>query len=194
MLRRAFPLLLAALVIAPTLAQDRIVSPTMQRNAAAAQATYYPERLNWEHKKPEDVGMNPALVNEAVKIAMDSETQGPKDMALFLHSSFGKEPFSTIVGPIVNAVCGLIAKFDPEFQQRLRQNIILGGGGSQLKGLDRVIEASLREYGGAKVTRVNDATYAGAVGALKLAMSMPTHGWTALKAFAAPKKTTTAAA
>ena len=100
MLRRAFPLLLAALVIAPTLAQDRIVSPTMQRNAPAAQATYYPERLNWEHKKPEDVGMNPALVNEAVKIAMDSETQGPKDMALFLHSSFGKEPFSTIVGPI----------------------------------------------------------------------------------------------
>jgi len=100
MLRRAFPLLLAALVIAPTLAQDRIVSPTMQRNAPAAQATYYPERLNWEHKKPEDVGMNPALVNEAVKIAVDSETQGPKDMALFLHSSFGKEPFSTIVGPI----------------------------------------------------------------------------------------------
>ena len=87
----------------------------------------------------------------------------------------------TIVGPIVEAVRGLIGRFDPEFQQRLRHNIILGGGGSQLKGLDRVIETSLMEYGGAKVTRVNDATYAGAVGALKLAMSMPTHGWTALK-------------
>ena len=33
MLRRALPLVLAALVIAPALAQDRIVSPTMQRNA-----------------------------------------------------------------------------------------------------------------------------------------------------------------
>lgn len=88
----------------------------------------------------------------------------------------------TIVHPICEAVRGLIAKFDPEFQQRMRQNIILGGGGSQLKGLDCVIEHSLKEYGGAKVTRVTDATYAGAVGALKLAMSMPAHGWTALKA------------
>ncbi|HXD87169.1 MAG TPA: rod shape-determining protein [Urbifossiella sp.] len=92
----------------------------------------------------------------------------------------------TIVGPIVEAVRGLIGRFDPEFQQRLRHNIILGGGGSQLKGLDRVIEESLKEYGGARVTRVTDATYAGAVGALKLAMSMPAHGWTALKSH--PKK------
>jgi rod shape-determining protein MreB len=87
----------------------------------------------------------------------------------------------TIVGPIVDAVRGLVGKFDPEFQQRLRHNIILGGGGSQLKGLDRSIENALKEYGGAKVTRVTDATYAGAVGALKLAMGMPAHGWTALK-------------
>lgn len=100
----------------------------------------------------------------------------------------------TIVGPIVEAVRGLIGRFDPEFQQRLRHNIILGGGGSQLKGLDRVIETSLKEYGGAKVTRVSDATYAGAVGALKLAMSMPAHGWTALKSHTVSKKTIAAAA
>ena len=100
----------------------------------------------------------------------------------------------TIVGPIVEAVRGLIGRFDPEFQQRLRHNIILGGGGSQLKGLDRVIETSLKEYGGAKVTRVNDATYAGAVGALKLAMSMPAHGWTALKSHTPAGKKTVAAA
>jgi rod shape-determining protein MreB len=100
----------------------------------------------------------------------------------------------TIVNPIVDAVRGLIGRFDPEFQQRMRQNIILGGGGSQLKGLDRVIENSLKDYGGAKVTRVSDATYAGAVGALKLAMGMPAHGWTALKAQASAKKSPAAAA
>lgn len=85
-----------------------------------------------------------------------------------------------LVNPIVDAVRKLVGKFDPEFQQRLRNNIVLGGGGSQLKGLDRVIEQAMVEYGGAKVTRVSDATYAGAVGALKLAMNMPAHGWTAL--------------
>ena len=58
----------------PVLAQDRMSSsPTFQRSGAAAQAraqaVYYPERLDWQHKKPEDVGMNPALVNEAVQIA-----------------------------------------------------------------------------------------------------------------------------
>ena len=44
--------------------------------------------------------MNPALVNEAVQLAIAAETPGPHDMTLFLHNSFGKEPFNTIVGPV----------------------------------------------------------------------------------------------
>src|SRR6186997_2470091 len=114
MLRRAFPLVLVAFVIAPALAQDRILSPTYRQRAAGATAppTYYPERLDWQHKKPEEVGMNPALVNEAVQMAIAGETPGPKDMELFLHSSFGKEPNSTIIGPIKDrgGASGLIVK------------------------------------------------------------------------------------
>ena len=83
----------------------------------------------------------------------------------------------TIVEPIVQGLRELIARFDPEFQQRMQQNIILGGGGSQLRGLDRMIEEGLREYGGAQVKRVGDAVFAGAVGALKLAMAMPRDCW-----------------
>ena len=96
----------------------------------------------------------------------------------------------TVVQPIVDAVRQTISKFDPEFQAKMRNNIILGGGGSQLKGLDRLIEQALMEYGGGRVTRVPDATYAGAVGALKLAMNMPADGWAKLKdkAPAAPAK------
>lgn len=83
----------------------------------------------------------------------------------------------TIVPQIVQGLREVIARFDPEFQQRMLQNIILGGGGSQLQGLDRVIEEAFREYGGAKVRTVGDAVYAGAVGALKLAMNMPRDCW-----------------
>ncbi len=105
-----------------------------------------------------------------------------------------KAACQVLVPPIVEAVRKLISKFDPEYQAKLRQNIILGGGGSQLKGLDHVIEQALAEYGGAKVTRVSDATYAGAVGALKLAMAMPAEGWTALKTKKGKSHTPTAPA
>jgi hypothetical protein len=91
MLRRALPLVLATLVIVPALAQDRIVSTTFQRPGATAQtqAIYFPERLDWQHKKPDEVGMNPALVNEAVQLAIAADTPGPHDMTQFLTNSFG---------------------------------------------------------------------------------------------------------
>lgn len=92
-----------------------------------------------------------------------------------------KEACRMLVTPIVQGLRELIARFDPEFQQRMLNNIILGGGGSQLRGLDRVIEAALTEYGGARVRRVGDAIYAGAVGALKLAMGLPQDNWQQLR-------------
>ena len=75
-------------------------------------APYFPERFDWQHKKPEDVGMDAALVAQAVQTAVASETQGPKDMVLFLHNSFGKEPYFTLVGPIKDrgGASGLIAR------------------------------------------------------------------------------------
>jgi hypothetical protein len=100
MFRRALPLLLAALVIAPALGQTPRVSPTNPQRAVGAKAPdYFPDRLDWQHKKPDEVGMDAALVSEAVQLAIAAETPGPKDMMLFLHNSFAKEPFSTIIGP-----------------------------------------------------------------------------------------------
>jgi rod shape-determining protein MreB len=92
-----------------------------------------------------------------------------------------KEACKTIVPPIVQGLRELVARLDPELQQRMLANIVLGGGGSQLKGLDRMIEDGLKEYGVVKAKRVGDAVYAGAVGALKLAMSLPEDCWGRLK-------------
>src|SRR5262245_45431311 len=104
MLRRTLPLVVAALFIVPALAQDRAV-PYFQQSRAAAQAvaqrsTYFPERLDWQHKKPEEVGMNAARVNEAVQLAIANDTPGPHDMKQFLTNSFGKAPFFSLIGPI----------------------------------------------------------------------------------------------
>jgi rod shape-determining protein MreB len=93
-----------------------------------------------------------------------------------------KAACKAVVTAIIQGLREVVARFDPEFQQRMLNNIVLGGGGSQLKGLDRVIEEGMKEYGGAKVKRVYDAVFAGAVGALKLAMSMPAEYFHKLKA------------
>ena len=44
--------------------------------------------------------MNAAAVAEAVQLAIAADTPGTHDMAQFLTNSFGKEPFSTLIGPI----------------------------------------------------------------------------------------------
>ncbi len=83
----------------------------------------------------------------------------------------------TIVPPTVEKLQDLVATYDPEFQAKMRDNILLGGGGSQLKGLGLAIEEALKEYGGGKVTTVEEPQYAGSNGALKIALDMPEEYW-----------------
>ena len=87
----------------------------------------------------------------------------------------------TIVQPIVEALDKLVSTFDPEFQDRLRQNVLVAGGGSRIHGLDRAIEEALIPFGGGKVRSVQEPVYAGANGALKIAYDMPTEAWEQLR-------------
>jgi CubicO group peptidase (beta-lactamase class C family) len=85
--------------------ETRPLAVTAQRPAppaarSQAVAAYFPERFDWQHKKPEDVGMDSSLVNQAVQAAIAADTPGTHDMTLFLKNSFGREPFDTIVGPV----------------------------------------------------------------------------------------------
>jgi len=88
-----------------------------------------------------------------------------------------REACRSVVPGIVQGLRQLVSTFDAEFQKRMLSNVILAGGGSQLRGLDRLIEEDLQQYGGGKVTKVQEPVYAGANGALKLATDMPEDYW-----------------
>ena len=86
----------------------------------------------------------------------------------------------SIVPDIIDSIARLIATYDPEFQETIRSNVILAGGGSQMVGLPSLIEEGMAELGGGRVIRVEEPVFAGAGGALKMAQRMPKHFWKVL--------------
>ncbi|MGE5244018.1 MAG: serine hydrolase domain-containing protein [Betaproteobacteria bacterium] len=100
------------LVASAPLAAQRPAAPT-QRAGAAAAAPYFPGRFDWQHRKPEEVGMDPAGVDAAVKLAIASESPGNKDLKIDLATTFGaREPYDTPIGPVKprGAANGLITR------------------------------------------------------------------------------------
>lgn len=83
----------------------------------------------------------------------------------------------SIVPAIAEAAMELIGNFDPEFQERVRANIILAGGGSQIAGIADHIGDAIKEWAPCKITAVHDPLYAGADGALALVDDMPEEYW-----------------
>jgi rod shape-determining protein MreB len=92
-----------------------------------------------------------------------------------------QEACRQLIPPIVQGLRKLVSTFDAEFQKRLLGNVVLAGGGSQIRGLNRLIEKDLAQYGGGQVIQVQEPVYAGANGALKLASDMPDDYWSQLK-------------
>jgi rod shape-determining protein MreB len=88
----------------------------------------------------------------------------------------------SIIPPMVEALGELVASFDPEFQMHLKDNVLLGGGGSQIHGLADAIEKEMHErLGHGRVVQVEEPVFAGANGALKIAHDMPPEFWEQLK-------------
>ena len=88
-----------------------------------------------------------------------------------------KEACSIIIAPILEGIHKLVASHNPEFQEVLRQNGILSGGGALLNGLNKQIEDGLGELGGGRVSVAEEPLFAGAHGALQLAVDMPSEYW-----------------
>ena len=88
-----------------------------------------------------------------------------------------KRACESILPAIVETTTEMIARFDPEFQVKIKNNIVLAGGGSLIMGIREYIQAALKEYGPCNVTCVQDPLFAGSKGALKLAQDMPGNYW-----------------
>lgn len=91
-----------------------------------------------------------------------------------------KRACESILPAIVETTTEMIARFDPEFQVKIKNNLVLAGGGSLIKGIREYLQDALKEYGSCKVTCVEDPLFAGSNGALKLAEDMPAKYWEAL--------------
>ncbi len=83
----------------------------------------------------------------------------------------------SIVPPISEAMVDLICKVEPEFQNRVRQNVILSGGTAMIKGLGATLQVYLGEIGGGRVRVVKDPIYVGADGGLSIAKDAPESDW-----------------
>lgn len=92
-----------------------------------------------------------------------------------------KQACEIMVDPICDGCRKLISSFNPEFQDRLRNNILLAGGGGTMRGLNVRIEQGLADLGSVRVNVVDEPVYAGANGALQLAVDMPVEYWQQLK-------------
>ena len=54
----------------------------------------------WPRKSPDESGIDPRLLQEAVDHAIAAEAKNPRDLALNHYQTFGREPFGYVIGPV----------------------------------------------------------------------------------------------
>lgn len=82
-----------------------------------------------------------------------------------------------LIPPVAEAMLDLIARVDPDYQERVRNSVILAGGCSQIAGLADGLGKVLMDVGGGKVRVVEDPVFAGSTGSLALALDASDADW-----------------
>jgi len=75
-----------------------LLNATVARSLQDA-LTYYPPRSRWAKKAPQEVGLDPVLLQKAIDFSVSHENPETRDLALALATSFGREPFGEAIGP-----------------------------------------------------------------------------------------------
>ena len=83
----------------------------------------------------------------------------------------------SILPPVCETMTTLLMKVEPEYQDKVRNNIILAGGTSLIAGLPEAITKALNDLGGGRATVVTDPVFAGSDGSLAIARDATTADW-----------------
>ena len=93
-----------------------------------------------------------------------------------------KAACETILPPVIETMVDLLSRVEPEFQEKVRDNIILSGGGGLIRGLPQALEKALEQVGGGRVKYMEDPVFVGSDGGLALALDAPDSDWEKLSA------------
>ena len=83
----------------------------------------------------------------------------------------------SILAPVCETMLDLLTRVEPEYQAKVRNNVILAGGTSLIVGLGQAIEKALAELGGGHATVVKDPVFAGSDGGLAIAQDASSSDW-----------------
>jgi rod shape-determining protein MreB len=87
-----------------------------------------------------------------------------------------------LLPPVTETMLDLLSRVEPEYQEKVRNNIILAGGSSLITGLADSLQERLAEVGGGRVRVVEDPIFAGSNGGLALALDASDSDWEKLSA------------
>lgn len=143
-------------------------------------ATRHPEALFSIHMVRDWKEKHSFVGDPAAKVMVQAPINGrPTDLDITAEM---KAACESLLDPVVETMLDLIAKVEPEYQEKVRKNIILSGGTALIDGLPSAVQAGLSEVGGGKVRLVEDTVYVGSDGGLALALDAPEKDWEKLSA------------
>ena len=88
-----------------------------------------------------------------------------------------RQACESIVPPMAESMLDLLSRVQPEYQEKVRNNIVLSGGTGLIRGLGQRLEQELTAVGGGKVKVVKDPIFVGSDGGLSIAMDAPDTDW-----------------
>ena len=109
------------------------------------------------------------------KVVVNAPIQGrptPLDITEALRAAC-----ESLVEPITETMLDLLPRIEPEFQEKVRNNIILSGGSSQIAGLRAALQDNLKSLGGGNIKSVKNPVFDGSDGCLAIATDALDSEW-----------------